>query len=599
MTMTMSDPAGESSPGTPRPPSSPRLLALVLEGYAYIALVVATLIGVPVLLVLGLLSRRPFVGLIAVLVGVPLLLLVKTAVRALIFRIPGPEGVAVALADAPELHAEVARIRQEVGAPRVHEIVMIGHFNASAMQLPRFGVFWPRNYLLLGFPLFAVMSPDQMRAVIAHELAHLSRAHGRLALLVHRLRLSWGRLIRALDTSTPTYALVLFRWYAPRLHAQSTALARRHELVVDRLAARVAGVDPTADSIVTLGIVGPLYEESLWNDVERDEDDGPGPYSRTQPDVWPIVAAKGKTRLETLLSQTTEPRDTHPAVGERLAAIGATPRIPTAPDRTAGDVWLRTHTATIAARLDEQWVAAQGESWRRDREERREHRGRLRALERIAAPTPAQLYEMAELVESLDGMDAAFPLYEEATAAGHAGATLAVGCIRLERDDDHGIALIEQAVAGDESLGAEGNRRIAEFLESRGKLVEAHRYATLAQAAATRAILGADERRELSPVDRFGAHGLEQPVLDGILASLARAPEINAALLVRKELRHSTGTQVILAVEANGAPASLRDRLLSEQIIPEEGNIVLLGRLDTALRHALVAVPGATIYRRP
>jgi Zn-dependent protease with chaperone function len=596
---TMSEPAGESPLGTARPPSSLRLLALVLEGYAYIALVVATLIGVPLLLVLGLLSRRPFVGLIAVLVGVPLLLLVRTAVRALVFRIPAPQGVSVAHADAPELHAEVARIRQAVGAPRVHEIMLISHFNASAVQLPRFGVFWPRNYLLLGFPVFAVMSPDQMRAVIAHELAHLSRAHGRLALLVHRLRLSWGRLIRALDTSTPTYALLLFRWYAPRLQAQSTALARRHELVVDRLAARVAGVDPTADSIVALGIVGPVYEEALWSDVERDEDDGPGPYSRPQPNVWPIVSREGKTRLETLLSQTTEPGDTHPPVGERLAAIGAAPRVPTAPDRTAGDVWLRSQTATIAARLDEQWMAAQGESWRRDREERREYRGRLLALEGIAAPTPAQLYEKAELVESLDGMDAAFPLYEEASAAGHAGAALAVGSILLGRGDDRGIALIEQAVSGDESLGAEGNRRIAEFLESRGKLVEAHRYATLAQAAATRAIFGADERRELSSVDRFGAHGLDQRALDGILASLARAPEIHAALLVRKELRYSAGTQVILAVEANGAPASLRDRLLSEQIIPEDGNIFLLGRLDAALRQALGAIPGATIYKRP
>ena len=89
MMTTMNDPAGESPPRTPRPPSSLRLLLLVLEGYAYIALVVATLIGVPALLVLGLLSRRPFVALIAVLIGVPMLLVVRTAVRALFFRHSG------------------------------------------------------------------------------------------------------------------------------------------------------------------------------------------------------------------------------------------------------------------------------------------------------------------------------------------------------------------------------------------------------------------------------------------------------------------------------------------------------------------------------
>jgi hypothetical protein len=120
----------------------------------------------------------------------------------------------------------------------------------------------------------------------------------------------------------------------------------------------------------------------------------------------------------------------------------------------------------------------------------------------------------------------------------------------------------------------------------------------LAQAAATRARLGALERREVLPVDRFGAHGLDQPALGRIVASLAEVPEIHAALLVRKELRHSAGTRLVLAVESNGAAPSLRDRLLAQRIVPEEGDIVLLRRLDAPLRQALGAVPEAEIYRR-
>jgi hypothetical protein len=254
--------------------------------------------------------------------------------------------------------------------------------------------------------------------------------------------------------------------------------------------------------------------------------------------------------------------------------------------------------AAIAARLDEQWAAVRGTAWQRRRDQRRESRERLSALESITAPTPAQLHEKARLVESLDGVAAALPLYEGAAEAGHDGAALAVGRVLLERDDERGIALIERAVAGDASLGEEGNGRIAEFFELRGRLVEANRYAALAQAAATRAILAASERREVSPVDRFGAHGLDQPALDRILACLARTSEIHAALLVRKERRYSAGTQLILAVETKGAAPSLRDRLLAVPIIPEEGDIVMLGRLDAPLRQALGAVPGAEIYRR-
>ncbi len=599
MTMMTSDPAGESRRRSPAAPSSLRLLVLVLEGYAYIGLVVATFVGVAALLVLGLLSRQPFVALVTVFIGVPTLLLLRKAVRSLFFRIPVPDGVPLTAVAAPDLHGEVTRIRQAIGAPRVHEILVTGQFNASAMQLPRFAIFWPRNCLLVGWPLFATLSRDQMRAVIAHELGHLSRAHGRLARLVYGLRLSWSRLLEALGMAAPTYALLLFRWYAPRFYEQSAALARRHEFLVDRLAAQVAGTTVAAETIVALGLVGPLYEETLWSRVADDGGDGAGPFCGPQPDVWSLVAEQGQARLETLLAQATEPGDTHPALPERLAAIGATPRIPGPPDRTVGEQWLGTQMAEIAARLDEQWAAGGGRAWQRRRDERRKGRERLVALEAITAPSATELYERACLVESLDGTDRALPLYESAADAGHAGSSLAVGRILLERDDDRGIAPIERAVAGNESLGAEGNRRIAEFFEGRGRLVEANRYATLARAAATRAALGASERREVSPVDRFGTHGLEQPALEPIVTALSRTPEVQGALLVRKELRHSTGSLLILAVEANGAPPSVRDRLIAERIIPDnDGEIVMLGRLDEALRRALKAVAGAEIYRR-
>jgi Zn-dependent protease with chaperone function len=594
----MSDPAAEGPARTPPQPSTPRLLFLVLEGYAYIALVVVVLVAVPALLLIGLLDRRPFVALAAIFVGVPLILLVRKAVPALFFRIPPPDGVRVTAVDAPLLFDAVERTRQAVRAPHVHDILIIGNFNASAVQQARFGIFWPRNYLLIGFPLFATLSPDQMRAVIAHELAHLSRSHGRVSRLVYRLRLSWTRLLEALDMSTPTFALVLFRWYAPRLHAHSTALARRHEFVVDRLAAQVAGADAAAATIVALGVVGHLYEDALWTEVSRDEADVPGPYSRPQPDVWSLVATEGEARLASLVSQTTELWDTHPSLGERLAAIGATPRIPARPDRVAGEVWLGAQMATIAARLDEQWTAARNHGWRRRREHRRESRERLATLEGVATPSPAQVYEKADLIETLDGVDAALPLYEQAAEGGHAAAVLAVGRIRLERDDDSGVALIERAMERDTSLGMEGHRLIADFYESRGRLVDANRHATSAKAAATRASLAAAERREVSVIDRFGAHGLDQPTLDRIVATLTPAREVHAAFLVTKELRYSAGSQLVLAVEANGAAPSLRDRLVAEGVLPAEGTIVILDRHDAALRQAIAATPASEIYRR-
>jgi Zn-dependent protease with chaperone function len=52
--------------------------------------------------------------------------------------------------------------------------------NASVVQIPRLGVFgWSRNYLTVGVPLLDAVTPEQFEAVLAHELGHLARAHGR------------------------------------------------------------------------------------------------------------------------------------------------------------------------------------------------------------------------------------------------------------------------------------------------------------------------------------------------------------------------------------------------------------------------------------
>lgn len=59
------------------------------------------------------------------------------------------------------------------------------------MQHARLGVLgWHVNYLILGLPLMQAVSPEQFRAIVAHELGHLSRNHSRFAGWIYRVRLT-------------------------------------------------------------------------------------------------------------------------------------------------------------------------------------------------------------------------------------------------------------------------------------------------------------------------------------------------------------------------------------------------------------------------
>jgi Zn-dependent protease with chaperone function len=203
-------------------PSHLRLTFLILEGYLYLALILAIFLSATGFLVWGLLTRRPFIAIVAILVGVPVAATTARAFRALWFVFPQPKGIDVGPHFGALLYRTVQEIAQRVRAPRVHRIVVTGANNASALQIARAGVFWPTNTLVLGYPLLATLSVDQMRAVIAHELGHMTHAHGRFSSWVHRTRLSWVRLLDILERhqSVPAHVYLLFRFYVPRLHAQ-------------------------------------------------------------------------------------------------------------------------------------------------------------------------------------------------------------------------------------------------------------------------------------------------------------------------------------------------------------------------------------------
>ena len=69
--------------------------------------------------------------------------------------------------------------------------------------------------------------------------------------------------------------------------------------------------------------------------------------------------------------------------------------------------------------------------------------------------------------------------------------------------------------------------------------------------------------------------------------------------MIRKELRYSSGVQLILAIEARGPGApEIANRIGADALDRPDVTVVVLDRRQRSLRDALEAVPGAKIYAR-
>src|SRR5919106_622231 len=247
-----------------------RVALLAVLGHAYVWGVLLLVVGALALVAWLTVAAGRSSGL-ANNLAIPLVVFAAAIVRAMWVRFDRPEGRRLSPGDAPEVFGLVRALTERLVTPRFHEILVTFDFNAAVSQTPRLGFLgWYRNSLLLGLPLMEAMSPEEFRAVLAHEMGDLSRQHGRFGAGIYRTRAMWGRLIERLEAQRH-WGYRVFDWFlsrwAPYFNAYSFVLARRHEYEADRFAAEVTGAEHLGRALRRLEVVGAYLDQRVWPDV--------------------------------------------------------------------------------------------------------------------------------------------------------------------------------------------------------------------------------------------------------------------------------------------------------------------------------------------
>lgn len=289
------------------------------------------------------------------------------------------DGIALQAQDAPQLFEEIERLRLALGAPALDAVYLNDDFNASIRQ--HHVLFRKtRNVMWLGLPLLDTLSPRACAAILAHECAHIAQRHGRYASRVYFARLQWQAASERLERhrSLSSAPLRLFvGWYVPRFLAVSMDFARRCEYQADAEAARVCGVEAMREALVGLALQGRALDQSFWPMVFLAGSTTPlADLARSGALDMPQDNAEAHSWLHAALCRDTDDSDTHPALADRLAALGGAPTHPDSvlvwqrSQPSAAQAWLGEQHVALAQRLDEQQADANVRYCERARDER-------------------------------------------------------------------------------------------------------------------------------------------------------------------------------------------------------------------------------------
>lgn len=303
-------------------------------GAALLGVALSVLVAGSIALLMTVFVERIWPGLI---LGVFLLgayAALRTAATALAWGKPleHPEiAVPLSRAHAPALWRLIDEVARTIGTTPPDNLVLAPEPNCYAVEVP---VILPDQRiagrtLCLSLPLLHLWDERELRAVVAHELAHFhgedTRYSREYAPTLRAAAEALQKLRATLDRDARAVAVLplvpIFGFTVERFMLATAAHSREREFAADRVAARVAGSLAFATALLKVAVAAPAWVAYLERATEKD--------ARSAPPVGTAVAWLASQALSMAdppdwldRERTAHPVDTHPPLPARLAAFG-------------------------------------------------------------------------------------------------------------------------------------------------------------------------------------------------------------------------------------------------------------------------------------
>ncbi|MHC5734361.1 M48 family metalloprotease [Nostoc sp.] len=602
---------------------------LATLGYAYIFLVLAVTLALLVGIIFGILNAQSISNLS--LTGLLFFLtLTFVLVRSLWISFPPPTGLPLQPQDVPNLYSLTNEISSKLQAPRFHHILLTNDFNAGVFQRPRLGLLgWQQNYLIVGLPLMLALPPEQFRAVLAHELGHLSGNHSRFSGWIYRQRETWYRIVKGLQQSGHEILLLIFQlfliWYIPFFNAYSFVLARMNEYEADRCAVDLTKEQNTAKALINFEVKSRFIERYFWDSIYKQVETQIEPPEMIYTAIQQAFAQRINeeiisTCLMEALTEKTNNTDTHPCLRDRLKALGYIPNfqkelaifVPI--EISAAQEFLGDELEKIIEHFSQVWREKISTPWRQKYAEIQKLIVTLKDLNCKSQKQQLTLEEASQqafLTFKFEGEEAVIPLLQEIIHRDphHALANYLLGQIFLNKQDATGIEYIERAIAQDSSILREGCQIICYFLKEQGKNNEAKSYQERAENYGKLVLKSQQERSTLKKDDKFEPHNISDIEVKKLRQQLSNYSHLITAYLVQKNLQYFPEKPLyVLAVKREFSflegshsyeadNSKLVNSLLQENELP--GNVfIFILNSHLSMEKKLKRIPNSMIYQK-
>lgn len=556
---------------------------------------------------------------------------IYATVRSLLVRLPQPGGLLIGEDEFPFLHRKVRELRKPLKLRKKDVCLLIDwDFNAYAASRPMFGLFGPsRFYVCLGLPLIGTLSEEQLTAVLAHELAHLSKKQRRLFIRLAGINRTWLELAVRLDkhriSGFPFRAFT--RWYLQYLNAAGAVAVRSSEFEADDLATQAVGVRPVTEAALRVATRGALVVEPYWDFVWSKAPTVEKPAVKSVSGLIqrlkePISLEDAAIELRWALGDRTQPEDMHPCLFERLQRQGVTaPETPqdlvdfvtewnlTKPQSAITKVINRAEREAEIV-LDAVWELVTFVPWQLRHAESQILVPMMRKLDKEwmdkGKLAKEKAWKRAALTLDLHGLEKSIRMIQYVLEVDpeNPDANFVYGKYQLRRFNEAGVHHLEKAIENDPlHYRREGLEVLSDYYRRIKDEENADALRHESFAAADEMELAALERDEVpKSKDNFSEHGLPFSDIAELRGMFAEVDIVREAYLVRKEVEHIPESPLYIFLirprkSWGKSRKSLRTLLATELAFSRSMQLYFTDELPYGTRKKIRQVAGSRIYR--
>ena len=542
-----------------------KVFGLIILGYAFLVFALLFHLALLGALIYVQITKGSHWSLVAGYAAIGLLVIAM--IRSLFVRLPPPVGLTIERDQFPYLYDLIDSLRKPMRLRRKPiRLILDWEYNAFASTRPLFGLFGPSQYYVgVGLPLIASLNGEHLKAILAHELAHLSRKHTRFTGKVIRVAIVWEILVARLNRrsilSLPYRAVA--NWYFQYLNAARIAMRKSQEFEADRLALRAVEKEAMARALLRGALRARLVVEDYWDflwgkSVTVEEPSAKAIsrlFDRLGQTISPEVAAH---EIRWRLGDVAMPWDEHPSLRDRLSALGIEvpedeSQLPnfvarwnlTRPESSYQKVF-SGQTIEINQELDAFWKQQNLIPWKLAHGAAIPAAALMRYLDKEwkekGSLGPGNAWKYAALSISFFGLKRALPVIEYVLEQkpSHPHANFCYGSHLVEQLDPKAIDYLKKAIELDPlNYRRDGLALLSDLQRRIGSAAESEMAWAGAEAANDKLELAIKEREK--PVRRsdvFLPHEMEEVDLKELCDAFAEVPGIKRVSLVRKKMEH-------------------------------------------------------------